>query len=692
MKKIDLHIHTVKTVCDPQNYCFNLDVLKRYIDTAHLDAIGVTNHNTFDRDNYNSICAALDIPAFPGIEINVATTGKYGHVLLIAPSDCVDNFAADADGLADLLPDKESRVSWEQVCSAFSDISKYLVIPHYRKDKQLDPLTLEKIRKTIGIDALEVSNAKKWLKEEGSTEEPFVMFSDCRPGLRMNNTDDGDPDPRRFAYGFTYVSCDEMTVPALKRAFAVGGNTAVFKDDDKFEILPEALPVSTGLNVVMGNRTSGKTYTLDRIADAFDKSDIAYIGQFEITKDAEEKNFKALVTAEDAKFEGGHLGPLQTGLNDYFDDDIEGARDKVRAYADAVIAFANSPEDAASSTPIFRSQPYHFVQDDERAKSDVELRNAARRLAGERLRAMMIAEHVSAEGLLALDGALRAQMLVDVKSRIVKEKVNSIIAAAKNRLKELSVRKPLPDAAPLRDYFRSSFYENALAGILGKLLEPADLKDEEAGKFVKKRRRLPIATAKEARDILGGAIPTGTDLAGLYKRPSPVEKLRLMRGYLDALKAVSAKLLVQVKSEILDKGRGTRLSGGQRAEYVFIHKLEETRNKDIVLIDEPESSFDNMFLDSDISEALHRLADNATVFLVTHNNALGVSIDPDWIIYALYEDGKYKLFSGAMSSSELVSSAGEKVSRCEVLMTTMEAGWDAYERRRLHYELAQDRR
>lgn len=55
MKRIDLHIHTVKTVCDPQNYCFDLEVLKRYVGTAQLDAIAVTNHNLFDRANYDSI-------------------------------------------------------------------------------------------------------------------------------------------------------------------------------------------------------------------------------------------------------------------------------------------------------------------------------------------------------------------------------------------------------------------------------------------------------------------------------------------------------------------------------------------------------------------------------------------------------------------------------------------------------------
>ncbi|MDO4849584.1 MAG: hypothetical protein Q4B45_07435 [Coriobacteriia bacterium] len=87
MKRIDLHIHTVRTVCDPQNYNFDLDVLKRYVMTARLDAIAVTNHNLFDRANYDAVCAGVDIPVFPGVEINVKTPGKYGHVLVVAPKD-----------------------------------------------------------------------------------------------------------------------------------------------------------------------------------------------------------------------------------------------------------------------------------------------------------------------------------------------------------------------------------------------------------------------------------------------------------------------------------------------------------------------------------------------------------------------------------------------------------------------------
>ena len=46
MKKIDLHIHTIKTQSD-HDFNFSLSALKKYVEEQHLDAIAVTNHNLF---------------------------------------------------------------------------------------------------------------------------------------------------------------------------------------------------------------------------------------------------------------------------------------------------------------------------------------------------------------------------------------------------------------------------------------------------------------------------------------------------------------------------------------------------------------------------------------------------------------------------------------------------------------------
>ncbi|HDH01377.1 MAG TPA: hypothetical protein ENG80_06175, partial [Nitrospirae bacterium] len=57
-------------------------------------------------------------------------------------------------------------------------------------------------------------------------------------------------------------------------------------------------------------------------------------------------------------------------------------------------------------------------------------------------------------------------------------------------------------------------------------------------------------------------------------------------------------------------------------------------NLDILLIDEPESSFDNMFLRSDVNEIMRDISKSMPVMVVTHNSTVGASIGADYLVYA----------------------------------------------------------
>lgn len=69
------------------------------------------------------------------------------------------------------------------------------------------------------------------------------------------------------------------------------------------------------------------------------------------------------------------------------------------------------------------------------------------------------------------------------------------------------------------------------------------------------------------------------------------------------------------------------VSGEQRAEYNFHRKIEDSLKQDLLLIDEPESSFDNMFLNNRINTVLQDISKRIPVFVSTHNNRIGASND-----------------------------------------------------------------
>ena len=80
MKKIDFHIHTVQSISD-ENFTFDINSLKEYVDMLEIDCIAITNHNLFDKTQFEQICHELTIKVFPGIEIDLKFNDTWMEVL-----------------------------------------------------------------------------------------------------------------------------------------------------------------------------------------------------------------------------------------------------------------------------------------------------------------------------------------------------------------------------------------------------------------------------------------------------------------------------------------------------------------------------------------------------------------------------------------------------------------------------------
>ena len=699
MKKIDLHIHTVQTPSDPNGFTFDLEVLKDYIISSKLDAIAITNHNAFYKDDWETISEAVEVPVFPGAELNITTTAGFGHVLLIANQNDIEDFVSGMKVFANECPGEKDSVEWEKVIKIFPKLKNWLVIPHYNKKKRVDTPTLKKIEELTGCDALEVSNAKKWIGESGSQSifpnaKSIVTFSDCRPGLRMS--DDNPPDDTmRYAYGFTYIQCDEMTVPAIKLALATPRNVSVFADNREFEILPESLPVSKRMNVLLGERSSGKTYTLKRIRDAFDDSDVLYIEQFEITNEAKEDRFNEAVAAEDANFFIAYFKRLQSAMNDYFDIDVMSLKSDVRSYCTAVVTYANSPSDEYSSRPIYQAREYDLSQSEAESKEDAELRRASLVLSNNTLRRSVIEEYLDISKLQALSEQLRALMYASHVDRWQRKKCDEMVAVIKQELSKQSSRKPLPSTASLKDYFKYCYRQYRLSQVLDMLSKSKELESEEEYKYLRKRTRRMCTGVNDAKSaykkINRASVPRDIAVSSLFRTDiTSEERLQALREFNPDIRRDSCSLLFLIESRIvLNNSSNASLSGGQRAEYLLIHKIANSVGKDVILIDEPESSFDNPFLNSEVTRLLNDIAERSTVFLVTHNNTLGVSLKPDCVIYTEKDsENKYHIYSGSLTAHNLTDIYGNQCDRADILLSTMEAGKEAYLDRRSYYGIA----
>ena len=88
MIKIDFHIHTIKTDLDSA-FDFSLDKIAEYVQKKKINAIAITNHNLFDRANFNLIKIHLkDVAVYPGIEVTL----EGGHLIVVAPFTKIEEF------------------------------------------------------------------------------------------------------------------------------------------------------------------------------------------------------------------------------------------------------------------------------------------------------------------------------------------------------------------------------------------------------------------------------------------------------------------------------------------------------------------------------------------------------------------------------------------------------------------------
>jgi len=167
--------------------------------------------------------------------------------------------------------------------------------------------------------------------------------------------------------------------------------------------------------------------------------------------------------------------------------------------------------------------------------------------------------------------------------------------------------------------------------------------------------------------------------------------------FLQCLKAMELeetefyKYFIDVEYKTLNR-HDFPVSGGERSEFNLLHEISDALKHDLLLLDEPESSFDNIFLRTEVNELIKDIAKEIPVIVVTHNSTVGASIKPDYILFTekkiISGAVTYKVYTGHPSSKELLTAAGDRISNFDAMLNCLEGGSDAYnERRNKNYEI-----
>lgn len=672
MKKIDLHIHTVSSYCD-RPFTFELATFTRYVREARLDAVAVTNHDQFDGSQFRKIQAALDIPVLPGIEINV----DRGHLLVIADPTQLADFEHRTNKVPALINKIGDRISVDQLKDIFGDLSKYLLIPHYDKGPPISGETLKQLLPYL--EAGEVDSAKKFVRifKDTSRLTP-VLFSDSRMEQGLEHL------PTRQ----TFVDCGEVSVAALKSSFRDRAKVALTAADGNslWQVLDNGLKLSTGLNVVLGARSSGKTHTLDQIASIVTKT--KYIRQFSLVQaneQAQEAEFTTNVEKRRSTIVDQYLSGFKRVLDSVMKID-ESANDRaLTGYVGTLLASAAyiDRRDAYSNTAMFDEVEFAVGNVDTLRDLIGSVRQVIENLEYRNI----IEKHVALDALKALIVELIDTYRRTVHEMNTKSFVNGIVKEVKQGLKVMTSAVQVQDVdlyAAMMDSKRMDRFVEIVEHIRSEKL----ISSETFYEFRIEARTAPFAKASELKAVNGGK--TGfTESFGKYGNPR--EYLRaLMKN--DALaRADLYKFFARIDYQILNKD-GAPVSGGERSEFRLLQEIADAQDYDLLLIDEPESSFDNLFLRRGVNQMLKGISREMPVVVVTHNNTVGASVEADYLLYASkeLESGVpvYRVYTGYPTDAQLKCVDGKAISSHDVLMNALEAGADAYFARSRIYEAA----
>jgi len=179
-----------------------------------------------------------------------------------------------------------------------------------------------------------------------------------------------------------------------------------------------------------------------------------------------------------------------------------------------------------------------------------------------------------------------------------------------------------------------------------------------------------------------GRMLSFTEAYGKYDEP--YEFLESLRA-IDLEQTEYYKYFIDIEYKTLNK-LGFEVSGGERSEFNLLHEINDALKYEMLLIDEPESSFDNLFLKNEVNALLRDISKSIPVIIVTHNNTVGASIKPNYIACTtrVVENGEivYKIFSGFPFDKELKSKNGEVIDNFEIMLNCLEAGNKEYNKRR----------
>ena len=666
-KKIDFHIHTISSIKDAE-FEFSLEWLKKYIEETDLDAIAITNHDLFEKKNFEEITRNLgEVKVYPGIELTL----DIGHVNIVFPVACIDELSNFSDWLSGIHQTQSDSITSEQLCAQLPCWDQGIYIFELGKSKGVKeiPDVFSNVVCVGGVpNQLRFNIAKN--NQEGLVP---CLFSDAH----ATNQDSGNRNKiENLKNKQTYLQIDSCEFEDIKKCLRDKSKVSINKENLKDAINIDGVNISSGLNLVVGKRGTGKTYFLNKIKEYSD--DECYeIKQFETARADEyiEKQRKEQGVKEFSLWQERYTKEFSK-IKAYIQD-MHNETNDIEKFLVDVKRFAN--EMARSNS----SQKYLLFQETEFELPNIDyIRNALKNIKevidNKEIWSLLKNNSQKKSHFIEVYSELRDIYLKYRQDSELKQKSNEIMRNVKSTItawigidnvQECSVNKVI----------EKQQLEKKIDSFLKTIVVETPLKNDRLHGYQIRVNLIPYKTASQFQKAIGTQEAVNNDLIKAYNDKDFIAFLKNLKQKKFYNEANFAEYLLQKEVKLLDS-EGVPASGGQAVGFALMLRLNEAKNKPIILIDEPESSLDNAYIRNELNKELKQLARNSMVVVITHNSTLGTLLEPDYLIITSKDnDGTYSVKSGEFTSCKIKDSLnGLEEKSYDKFIEAMESGMDSF--------------
>jgi predicted ATPase len=713
---IDLHCHTrnIKSGDGPGREVTD-DLFAEKVKASGVEVIAITNHNIFDdtqflrlEERVKNICRL-----WPGVELDIGygEDGKRYHLLVVCNPKNIDSFKQAVAEITDGNTPEDFVGDIQEVIAKFDPLD-CLFLPHFLGKTPTIPDDEHESLKSL------LSNSSRLIAEASNVRSMGIFVSHGISSIAGSDIKDWNEYPGK-----------DMRLPELRLRIEEFENLCKLLDRDPvivktlldknkstpYDVYPkpndrdikEQLHFYKEVNVIFGDKGTGKSEVIKCLVNKLKSEETPYSAYISGgTKD----HLDELLDTDDMERSADVLGL----------ESCDGAFDTVRSWGDRSLTplseyvdYFETRTNKESVQRIGWSRMSDLADDAdvrlEQVGEDLENVHSGKNSISE----VEVTDYLDANDSESLENLLeklevsviQKEKLTDTEDRAVK-----LVNFTLSRFRQYTASKTGSATRPQDSGF-GKFAKNRLALKNAMCEITLNLAFKEAKKYttlgdigdkgkieieVRHRMLNDRQDTKSDHKEFGGNI---TKLREVREKIFKVNSITLATSLDDKLVELKDKLIehdiksiddfVGTYKQTVDKDRMPYTPSTGERSIIFIQRTLNDQEATVFLLDEPEQSMANSYIDDIIRPRIIELGQQKkTVIMATHNANLAVRTLPYATIYRSHDVRGYNTYAGNPFTNQLVNIADTSDVRDwkETSMKILEGGKEAFYDREGIYE------